>query len=336
MILWILLVISATPITADIKRGNDWHWKEIKDSSCRDGSKAGIYVKNAEHSSHVVIFLEGGNACFNRLTCGLSPRKVRKKNLIEKGILSNNQDSPVHNWNFVYVPYCTGDIHSGSSRNVLVPGVGTQHFVGYDNLTLILKWIKGNFDDINKILLAGASAGGYGTIFNYEKVTEYFQTSVVYLLDDSGIPLTDQYLAPCLQKKVRDLWNFDIWFSKRCKNCRKKDGGGLYHYIHYLLQKYDPSKFGFVSSYGDTVIRKFYGFGHKKCKGSLPFYPLEKFKAGLRDFATQFSHYGIHLNFFDGIDHVHILSNKFFQKNGNQKSIADWLKNMINRHNDHI
>jgi len=46
--------------------------------------------------------------------------------------------NPVADWSYIYVPYCTGDVHGGNATGS-VPGVtGTQDFAGYTNVTQYL------------------------------------------------------------------------------------------------------------------------------------------------------------------------------------------------------
>ena len=59
-----------------------------------------------------------------------------------------NARNPVKDWNFVYVPYCTGDVHLGTKDNGMVEGVdGAQHFVGRLNMKAFLNRIVPTFTD---------------------------------------------------------------------------------------------------------------------------------------------------------------------------------------------
>ena len=108
--------------------------------------------------------------------------------------------NPMADWNFVYVPFCTGDVHAGDKTNATVSGVtGPQQFVGYVNMTRYLARIVPTFPGLTKVLLTGVSAGGFGAAANYPQTARAFGSVPVYDLDDSGPPMEDPYAAKCLQ-----------------------------------------------------------------------------------------------------------------------------------------
>ena len=67
----------------------------------------------------------------------------------------------------------------------------------------------------------GLVAGGFGAAFNYDRVSAAFCPLPVTLLDDSGPPMSDTYLAPCLQKQWRGLWNLPGVLPAACTACAK-------------------------------------------------------------------------------------------------------------------
>src|SRR6185312_8681365 len=63
-------VATGTAITAP---EGTWTWVPFPDTSCRDGSSAGIAVSLKSASSKLVIFVQGGGACFDAVTCAVNP-----------------------------------------------------------------------------------------------------------------------------------------------------------------------------------------------------------------------------------------------------------------------
>ena len=55
---------------------DEWQWVGMPDSYCRDGSEAGFFVRYGLDSTKLLIYLEGGGACFNDQTCGLNPSRI--------------------------------------------------------------------------------------------------------------------------------------------------------------------------------------------------------------------------------------------------------------------
>ena len=109
-----------------------WTWVDFADAKCRSGSAAGVSVNLNPSSKRVMIYLEGGGACFDSQTCGANPDSVGSQNPGASGVFDRTRsENPVADWNYVYVPYCTGDVHMGAKKDGQIEGVsGTQQFVG--------------------------------------------------------------------------------------------------------------------------------------------------------------------------------------------------------------
>ena len=63
---------TGAPITAADKT---WTWVDFPGAKCRDGSDTGIGVNFNAASDKVMIYMEGGGACYNAITCGTNPAK---------------------------------------------------------------------------------------------------------------------------------------------------------------------------------------------------------------------------------------------------------------------
>ena len=120
---------------------------------------------------------------------------------VNNGILDRtNPANPVKDWNFVFVPYCTGDVHGGNNPTGTVAGVaGTQQFVGYASMGLYVARLVPTFPATTRVLLTGVSAGGFGSVAAYGPVSRAFASAHVDMIDDSGPPISDPYFAGCLQ-----------------------------------------------------------------------------------------------------------------------------------------
>nr|WP_276604062.1 pectin acetylesterase-family hydrolase [Nannocystis pusilla] len=201
---------------------------------CRDGSTTGIGVRYGA-GDDLVIYFEGGGACFNSDTCALNELwknfgefkfDAWALGIGQGGIFDDDPQNPVRDWSFIYVPYCTGDVHAGDRENVGIDGVlGAQQFVGYRNVAAYLERLVPTFQDAGHVLVTGSSAGGFGAALNYDRIAEAFPGSAVTLLDDSGPPMSDQYMPVCMQL-WRDLFNFDATLPADCADCFGEDGGG--------------------------------------------------------------------------------------------------------------
>src|SRR5438128_1351071 len=60
----------APPLGAPLAVPADqWTWVDFPDAFCDDGSATGLGVYNSSASSNLLVFLNGGGACWDYLTC---------------------------------------------------------------------------------------------------------------------------------------------------------------------------------------------------------------------------------------------------------------------------
>lgn len=160
--------------------------------------------------NNLVIFFEGGGACWDSLTCtfpiaGL-PTQIPQFFVPQvapgtdpatfQGIFElANPDNPVKDWSFVYIPYCTGDVHLGSATRTYA-NVGHPVFPlpqtfdiqhrGFDNFMAVLDWVTDEFRAPQNILVAGSSAGAYGAVGNFPWIAEAYPNARTYVVGDAG------------------------------------------------------------------------------------------------------------------------------------------------------
>lgn len=257
------------PITAPDRT---WTWVPFDDAFCMDGSSTGIGVSLNPDSDRVVIFLEGGGACFDTFSCGTvaNPNGFDERDFaaiagpLGRGLFArDDDDNPLRDASFVYVPYCSGDVHGGSNPE----GPGGRMHVGYQNVTAYLERLIPTFTDdagmnAAQVLLMGRSAGGLGALVNFDQVQRAFGCTPVHMLDDAGAVLSDEYLRPCLQARVRERWNLDAAIPSDCVECSCPGGGGLWNVYPYLARRHPERRFGLISAMEDATFRQFYGYGY--------------------------------------------------------------------------
>lgn len=328
-------------------KGGSWTWVPVDGAVCRDGSPTGLFVKYSDASKNLMIYLEGGGACFNEATCSFTPRNAgetvtgetmdsvravaRPQAPWTEGIFDTTKAAnPVRDWNMIYVPYCTGDAHAGTRANVAVPGVdGPQQFVGYRNMTRFLSRIIPTFRDAGKVLLTGASAGGIGAAANFNQTQDGFGSVPVVLLDDSGPVFADAFVTPCLQKQMRELWGLDGSLPPDCRECFQADGGGLEQAAVFLQHKYPNAVAGVVSSLQDSVMRFFFSWGENACHVAP--YPKEKYAWALVDLRDGhgFSPSQFGTFFFPGKKHEHIFRDRFYTEAVAGTTLAQWTADLL-------
>lgn len=318
-----------------------WDWYEFPDAFCRDGSNTGVWVRYGRGPG-LVIYLEGGGACFNALTCANNEASYDPWAVPHDGVLEEDPElNPVGDWNFVYVPYCTGDVHAGARTDVEIPGVeGVQQFVGYSNIGAYLERIVPTFGAAPNVLVTGSSAGGFGAGVNFDRIARAFPKARVTLLDDSGPPLPDDVLAPCLQQQWSDLWGFDDTLPQDCDECFPSEGGGMAGLAHWLGTKYSKRQLGLVSSTGDLIIRFFFGYGNDECMPKTINLPAAQFEAGLVDLrdnyiadpAGAWSTYLVG----DNDHHVFLFGSEFSYTSVDGVEFREWFRQLLKGNASHV
>jgi hypothetical protein len=237
---------------------DEWTWVDFPDSHCANGSPTGLAVNVRPGAKKLVLFLQGGGACADGDECwGAAPTAIHldgydidqfavETQLVEVPLFARDGANAFADASYVFVPYCTGDLHAGD--NVATYDVGGQsvptwHY-GAHNLDLYLPALARAFPGLDRVWLAGQSAGGFGTLFNQDFVARAFgaRTDVI---DDSGPGIgTSGY---------PDSWN--VRLPPGCTYC----GNGLASLFLYDRATYPDARFAFLSFQIDAVLPGFYG-----------------------------------------------------------------------------
>jgi hypothetical protein len=164
-----------------------------------------FFVKGGT-TNNLVIYFEGGGACWDSRNClypGINtystdiPNISMFSNTTGAGIFDTtsplSSKNPFKDWYFVFIPYCTGDIHWGANDYQYPDIYGayggrpqTIRHRGFVNFMAVLDWVKKNFKYPMKIFVTGSSAGGYGAIMGFPYVKQAYPLSQVYELGDAA------------------------------------------------------------------------------------------------------------------------------------------------------
>jgi hypothetical protein len=205
-----------------------WLKVEPEGAVCGNGSQYKFFVNYSDTSDNLAVVFEPGGACWDFDSCtgrngirgaanvdGIPDDHYYLGTAISPFLNRHDPQSPSKDWNLVYVPYCTGDVHTGNNVMTYVDETGVEpdvvfHHAGHDDTQKVIEWIDGNFTHVPKMLVTGCSAGGAGSITNY-----YFLRNGVhaaeqaYMLDDSGPIFPSTGFSGPLHTKIRESWNVD-------------------------------------------------------------------------------------------------------------------------------
>jgi hypothetical protein len=244
-----------------------WTAVAIEGARCGNGSALPVAVDLTARSTKLVLFLQGGGACWDGATCfGLGAASHIADTLddaavlgeaasLASGLLSRDPAiTPFADASFVYVPYCTGDLHAG--RNVTrYDWLGVTHevsHVGAENLDLLLARLRATIPAPERITLVGVSAGGYGVTLNWWRVRDVFPGVRVDVLDDSGTPIDfalDRWPA------MKASWALEL--PPGCDGCDAGFSAVLPHYDAVV----DDGRYALLSYRDDPTIAVYAGLG---------------------------------------------------------------------------
>ncbi|MET0390741.1 MAG: pectin acetylesterase-family hydrolase [Polyangiales bacterium] len=319
-------------------RNRQWEWIAFSGTTCRDGSPAGLSLNADTQATRIVLYLEGGGSCYDAETCASNPAQVSAPFPLPFGIFDRSHPhNPVRDWTFVYVPYCSGDLHIGEADNVSVEGVdGPQLFTGRRNLVRFLERLKPTFPAAEQVLLTGVSAGGLGAILDLDLVQAFFAPVPVTMIDDSGPVLSTAHVPACLNQRRRRYWGLDQTVLAACGGDCDPDDDFLLQAARRNVQ-HARAATGFIHSNHDEVIRSFLGIatnnGLNDCGGTLNLTPTapDVLEAALLDTRSQLSAASPSFGTFfpASTQHGWITTPAFYTQTVGGVLLVDWFGHVI-------
>jgi len=245
-----------------------WSWVAVPEAKCGKGAGLGIAINPTSKSKKLLIFLNGGGGCWDGPSCAggmktpvanMDGDYTMTKLTNELGMFGagsifdrSSTSNPFRDFNLVFVPYCTGDFHSGDKH----ADFGVDHR-GSSNLDKYLARIVPTYCDAERVVLAGTSAGGFGAMLNFDKVKKAFPAKTpMDLIDDSG-PLWRPTYGGAKQTQLRTAWGGASTSPTDCSGC----GTAWHELVPFLAKKYPESRISIVSSQYDVVIGPYFGLG---------------------------------------------------------------------------
>ncbi|MFK7833908.1 MAG: pectin acetylesterase-family hydrolase [Winogradskyella sp.] len=326
---------------------NQITWMANDAVTSRNGDAMGYGVVLNPDSQKLLIFLDGGGACFNNITCSGNIDSFTEDDFFQR--ISNQNaliidrdaaDNQFADWNFVFVPYATGDVHSGSNSAADVPngGPNNQVMTGFSNVSVILNELKTYFDangGVSEIVFSGSSAGGFGMYLNTVQLASVFGTATptTVLVDSGPVFLETSILTPCLESTWNNLWSLNNNLPNDLDTVVQSTYDfNLQKVYEYLAVKYPTFNYGFISTYEDTTIRGFYSFGQDNC----PVVPLqllsaEAFRDGLMTIKTNVldNHDNWKVFYKEGTSHT-FLGSATLNETVNGTTLNQWIADLRN------
>lgn len=291
------LAVLALLVSGSAMAQSYYKWETVElpastGASCGNGSPYRFFINRTPKTTKTVVMFEGGGACWAKGACqgeggllGASNPNGVPANYMSTGSMAafglvtpfTSRVNPFNSiqtqsWNIIYVPYCTGDVHSGNKIAVYPDADPTKpsltyHHKGAVNGDALAKWIATNMPKPDHLLVAGFSAGGAGATSNYSTLREVVKPKLQSMLADSGPQMQadrkDAVPAAslALHNRIREAWGLDGPDGLVTRLVKQFPGVGnpdnLGSLTTALAQVYPQDRLGFAVFQADGIYSAF-------------------------------------------------------------------------------
>ena len=214
-------------------------------------------------AKQLVIYLNGGGCAFDEYTAA-RPWNAFTEHIadtyysndgewfgdffIRHGIDEAREDNALRSWSMVNLLYTNGDFHSGDGDFPYTAQDGSRRrmpFHGYRNAMETIALAKTYLPDPDTLLIAGSSAGGFGTAMLADDIIAAFSSAKsVTVCVDSSLLLCDRW-----KSIAQNVWHSPEHILKRMKS----DNLTLDH-LTALHEKRPEVKILFLCSVRDGLL----------------------------------------------------------------------------------
>ena len=321
---------TATAVTATEGTGDsaapagDWEQVEAPASCmCSDATPFHYYIRRADPTK-VLLYYEGGGACFSAETCAPSSnsfyRNLSTHKVSTDGIFDfANPLNPFADYSVVFVPYCTGDVHIGNINKDYGNGVTIRHN-GFINGTTAMNKMVDEFPDATKVVVAGTSAGSIPSPLYAGLVSDLLPDAKITVLADGSGGYPD---VPAVNSTIGANWGTMNAVPAWPENAGQTSDTWSLPGLFIQAFKHDPNI---------TFARHDYAFDETQvgftALAGLPADDLDKLIDGNEQ---QIEAAGVNLLSYisPGDSHTVIASPNFYVEEVNGVKLVDWVSALI-------
>lgn len=246
-----LLFIALLFILLGVGAAQAQDWTTVTpggDAVCARGTPYSFFVRSGDPAK-LVIFFEGGGACWNDATCapgsGLFDEVVEggEAAAYNQGIFdAANSENPLAGYTVVFIAYCTGDYHLGTQT--VEYGTGTVEHKGSIAATAALDWTFANYPRPTDVVVTGCSAGAIGSIYYAPTIARRYRSARLAQFGDAGIGV------------INPVWGgFDVWGTRNRRAAPDQFVASLYA---SAARSYPRANFGEYTTYNDSTQTAYY------------------------------------------------------------------------------
>ncbi len=296
------------------------------DCKCASGTDYNFWTRDASQTK-VVFYLEGGGACFSADTCSFTDGTYsvyagHKGSPADAGGMFSlsRKANPFADWSFIYMPYCTGDVHIGNSVHEYAPGLVVNHN-GSRNVQHGLDYLSDHYPDATEVFVMGSSAGGVAAPLYGGLISDILPNANISVLADGAGSYPD---IPDLNAQLADLWGsmsvVPDWSVNAGMTAQDWSLPGLYvqsglHDPSIRMARFDYARDRVQAGFTDAA-----GVGSNDRMARLDQNEINIEAAGVN----------LSVYVAPGDKHTILKSNKIFQMSVEGVPFLDWLTSYVN------
>ncbi|MCL4557607.1 MAG: pectinacetylesterase family protein [Deltaproteobacteria bacterium] len=241
---------AETTQTIDNSTWEVYYYDPSSPARCFNGKQYIVSLHRGDPQK-VMLYLEGGGACWDYSTCySMSMAKSSANPAVPMGFLdTTNPSNPFKDYSIIYASYCDASVWSGDNDVDFTGTTATTYFHGLANLSAAITLMKQNFINPSEIVVSGSSAGGYGTFMGYFVARTQYPFTTLNVINDSGVGLFNPQES-ALFRHILSTWNLSNILPTDCPKCSQQ----MSYLADWALNNDQNVNFGFFSYYNDMVI----------------------------------------------------------------------------------
>ncbi len=266
----------------------------------------------------LLVFFQGGGGCFDQTTCapGSSWFDDRVDTLdnpaYSGGILDAAQpENPFADYSMVFIPSCTGDVHTGD--RIVRYGPHRVHQRGFRNARAALDHMRRVFPSPATIFVTGCSAGSVGSAFHADEIIKRNPRARVTQVGDS--------LAFVFHRPVNLAgWGTHEHFPRWFRPSRPNGRWTMVEFLTALSGRHPETTFARYNQLRDAVQDRFF-----QAVGGRP----NAFPPRLRAAEQALKRVPNYRSFLAcGSDHCAFDRSTFYSVEVNGVRLRDWVSNL--------
>lgn len=323
-----------------------------------------FFIRHGNPNKLAILF-DGGGACFDANTCigsAITPGPATYSQIVDETTASlefvdglgdiDNPENPIADYTQVFIPYCTGDLHTGASTTEYLLQTGpvslpwTINHRGADNVAFVMKELDRIYQTEvgrppREVFLTGLSAGGYGVAYHAPAIIDRlpWYTKVRLVADAASGVITQNFYDLALAPNG----NWAVWdnLPSVLQNAFSSGPDSIIVELYKALgRNYPRARFGqYTTAFDETQIA-FYNIDKNINNPSLWLDPTELLIAGFEwtlkartyQILTALQVWNYRYYLAEGSDHTVLADDKLYlETSGGGVALVDWLDDMLNR-----